>query len=806
MPVLVYAESPLNPLRIMRYLSNVGLAFEKHRWLFESVDEQGTLVNLFTFGYQPLREIYIPETNALGEPIEAIPLAQSLAPDALPTPPLHFTLVFEPEAKVPQIVESLVINWQAPIHLVFSQAMIPPFNQPPRQVIALIENILGHEWDGDQNPGWVPLLDGQVRQRALRALGTKGFHSLYLVAGSTVPTALPLNTHELFEKRNGLTKVEEPEIDYRLFHALLSDCDWILTSHGNVPDVTPFCFYSTQNLQTVFQKLLPTASQALVEFDDINNLNQAAGITVKPRDGLALSEIMPLEMLTGITELSLAWSDLARLDELPTLSALRHLDLDGTLIDDLRPLNQMLQLESLSLRYLQLTDLQPLTTLPSLQKIALSRIPFYGLSHLAAMPALTSLNLDLVQIDNASLLTGCQQLKDISLNRTPLKQLDEIAQLRSLERLSICSTAVTNITPLTALPNLNELLMDGCDLEDFSPIAEIGKLTTFHMVGLDAPQLPLPDLSPLAAMQGLKKLYLYNTTFAVMPSGSLAGTLEKLDISATLTNELSWLTNLELLRDLEIAHIEAPDLSPLAAMSSLEALNVAGCKVGDLVWLTNLNQLRTLNLNLTEIYNFQPIANLSSLRSLSLGGAYINSPNDQSDYELDILCGIDKLEELNISGWEIGAFTGLANLKHLRLLDLSYTDIKDTALLREITQLTDLDLSETPTHSLNGLINMLHLRRLNLNNTSVENLSPISLATELEELSLRNTAINNLEVLGGFNKLKKLDLRGIPNRDCDFSPLLELPRLRLLRLESHGINYDVLTALMRRHRVVIRPT
>jgi internalin A len=806
MPALFYTESPLNPLCITRHRPDAGLAFEKHRWLFPTREDPDTLVSLFNFGVQPLREIYVHDPNAFGEPVEALPLALSLNPEAIPNPPLHFTVVFERQTNVPRIVDTLVTSSKTPVYLVFSQALIPPYNQPPRQTNALIENILGHEWDGNKNPGWVPLIDAEIRHRALQALGTKNFHRLYLVAAPAAPTALPPQTLALFEQSNGLTKVEEPEIDYRLFHALVSKCDWILTSHGNIPGVTPFCFYSTQDLRAFIPLLSPKVSQMLVEIDDIEVLNQAANIKVNPRGGLTLSEIVPLEMIAEATELSLAWSDLDRLDELPALNTLRHVDLDGTVIDDLRPLIQMPQLESLSLRCLQLTTLQPLTFLPSLQQIALSRVPIAGLSELAAIPRLTSLNLDLLPIDNLRPLIGCQGLKDISLNYTPLKQLDEIAQIFSLERLSICSTAITNITPLTALPNLKELLMDGCALEDLVPLAEIEALTTFSLAGLQESPMQLPDLSPLGAMQGLKHLTLYNTTLENLPSGSLVSTLETLDISATLTSELRWLTTLEVLRELEIADVEAPDLSPLGVMSSLEALNVAGCKVADLAWLKELVQLRVLNLNLTKITDLRPIAHLSRLRSLYLGGASIDSSSNSSDDSWNVLSVANELEELNLSGLQLGSPLWLADLKQLRVLDLSYTDFENCTLLCDMIHLTDLNVSETPIRTLNGLTDMQKLLRLNLNNTTINNLSPISLATELEELSLRNTSINDLRVISGMKQLQKLDLRGIPNIDCDFSPLLELPRLRLLRLESHGINHDVLCAIMQRHRVIVTPT
>jgi len=623
MSALLFVESPLDPLRIRRHCYSAGLAFEKHRWLFPPIGNSDALISLFTFGYEPLREIYTDDKNTFKASVLEVPVAQFLDSGAIPVPALNFMLMCESGPNPPRIVDDLVASWQAPVYLVFSSAHIPPFEPRPRHTNMLIENILGRPWDGEKYPGWIPLSDAEMRRRAVWALGTKGFHRLYLVAGPPDTTALPPYVHQLFKKWDGLTKINEPEVDYRLFHGLVSHCDWILTSHGNVPGIVPFCFYSVRDLRSVMQSLCITDQHTVKEFDDISALNRAAGIKVKPRGGFTLSEIMPLEMTVGETELSLAWSNLDRLDELPVLSKLRHLDLDGTLIDDLSPLRKMHQLESLSLRYIQLADLQPLTSLPSLHYIALSRIPIAGLSQLRAMPALKTLNLDLLPIEDASPLSGCQQLKDLSLNRTSLKRLDEIAQIGSLERLSICSTSITDIRPLTSLLSLRELFMDGCALDDLTPLPEIGELTTFSLVGLDEPPLRLPDLSPLAAMQRLKSLQLYNTIFQELPLSLLVNTLEVLDISAFLTQNLHWLRNLNVRRELEIAQIPALDLNQLRELGNLEVLNVGGCTVGDLAWLKNLGRLQKLNLNVTEIANLEPLASLSNLQSLSLGGTLI---------------------------------------------------------------------------------------------------------------------------------------------------------------------------------------
>ena len=805
MPMLIFAESPMDPLRIARHWPDAGLAYEKHRWQFELRDAPVHSQTILGYDYSPLREIYVHRLTQCGVPFEAIPLANWLAPDAIPLPPLHFAAVADPEGGVPAAIEMLVAEWPRPVYLVLSQALIPPFDPPPRHTNQLLSHVGGRRWQESANPAWMLLPDVGARSRAVGVLGIKGFHRLYLVAGPTDPSTIPVRVHELFASWNGLTRIEEPSVDYAAFHALVSSCDWVLTTHNHVAGTTAFCSYSLTDLRPTLRRFAPDRAGGLVETDDIAVFNLAAGVTVAPRGGLTLSDIMPPGMVEGRTELSLAWSDLDRLDELPTLSMLRQVDLDGTLIDDLAPLARMPALERVSLRCLQLKDLRPLARLPALRHVALSRIPAAGLSALAEMPALTSLDLDRLPIADGAALVGCRRVTDLSLNHTPLTHIRDVARMASLEQLSLAATRLDAIEPLSALPALDRLVLDGVVLPDLASLPSFPAVTTLSLSGLGAAPLAVPDPAPIAAMPRLKHLRLANTTVETLSRGPADQTLESLDLSLSRVSDLHWLANLEALRDLRLAETAGINVQLLADLTSLETLDLSFCGVGALRWLGRLSRLRELHLRWTSIVELSALVELSNLRSLHLGGAVVAEVEHPP---MDVLVAVLRdasLEELDLSGWRLGATAWPATWNQVQVLSLARTDLEDTGRLRGMTRLVDLNLAGTPLRSIEGLAEAHQLRRLNLAGTRVEHLDALRGASELQVLSLRGTPVGELRPLAGLPQLRRLDLRGIAGLDADLRPLLDLPRLLLL-LDGRGGNEVVLRELMKRHRVVISPT
>src|SRR5262245_34368306 len=110
MIALMYAESPLDPFRIERYRASAGVAFEKHRWLLPN-RPTGRPTPRFTFGHRPLRERFVEENDADGNPVGAIPLVRYLDVDAIRAHPLHCTILIDPDTK---LIEALAARTQAP--------------------------------------------------------------------------------------------------------------------------------------------------------------------------------------------------------------------------------------------------------------------------------------------------------------------------------------------------------------------------------------------------------------------------------------------------------------------------------------------------------------------------------------------------------------------------------------------------------------------------------------------------------------------------------------------------------------------
>ncbi|MCP4812724.1 MAG: leucine-rich repeat domain-containing protein [Planctomycetaceae bacterium] len=126
--------------------------------------------------------------------------------------------------------------------------------------------------------------------------------------------------------------------------------------------------------------------------------------------------------------------------------------------------------------------------------------------------------------------------------------------------------------------------------------------------------------------------------------------LKYLNLSSTAIDDLSPLTNLQQLRQLELEYLnlsntEISDISPLRDLPRLKCLNLADCTgVTDLTPLAELSEIEELNLYNLSIDDWTPLADMKKLRSL------------------------------NLRATNVSDLTPLNNLAHLRYLSLDNTD------------------------------------------------------------------------------------------------------------------------------------
>ena len=143
---------------------------------------------------------------------------------------------------------------------------------------------------------------------------------------------------------------------------------------------------------------------------------------------------------------------------------------------------------------------------------------------------------------------------------------------------------------------------------------------------------------------------------------------------------------------------EISDLSPLSNLTRLTNLNLANNDISDLSPLSNLTNLTRLDLALNGgISDLSPLSNLTNLTALGL--------ESNSIEVLSPLSNLTRLTDLRLARNYISDLSPLSNLTRLTRLNLVLNgSIRDLSPLSNLTRLTDLDLIENSISDLSPLV------------------------------------------------------------------------------------------------------
>ena len=209
--------------------------------------------------------------------------------------------------------------------------------------------------------------------------------------------------------------------------------------------------------------------------------------------------------------------------------------------------------------------------------------------------------------------------------------------------------------------------------------------------------------------------------------------------------------------------------------------------------LRNASQLTGLELHGEKIddQGLASLAGLKHLRSLNL--AY----TDITDAGLKHLAKLAYLKELVLTGTRIdgSGLADLPDLDDLETLKLNDTQVNDTHLVAigRHSHLRWLDLSGTPIDGtrLESLAALGNLENLSLESTQVTDaaLHNLQRVVSLGSLNLNDTAITNagLGELASLENLSDLKLDGTRVTDAGLTKLRSLPKLEYLSLAGTGI-------------------
>ena len=180
------------------------------------------------------------------------------------------------------------------------------------------------------------------------------------------------------------------------------------------------------------------------------------------------------------------------------------------------------------------------------------------------------------------------------------------------------------------------------------------------------------------------------------------------------------------------------DLSPLSKLSELQEVNLARTPVSDLMPLRNLNGLQILNVSNTSVSSLEPLHYCTHITGLAVRGLALG--------DLNVVVNFPDLEDLDFSNTKVSSLEPLANLDSV----------------------DDLRLSGTPVSDLSPIAGLTNIELLNITSTKVTTLDPLKNMTKLRILQADSTGISSLKGLDNLPALQKIycDYTNLPKNEA----------------------------------------
>ena len=184
-----------------------------------------------------------------------------------------------------------------------------------------------------------------------------------------------------------------------------------------------------------------------------------------------------------------------------------------------------------------------------------------------------------------------------SLNITPDAPITQQDMLR-LTDLAAYASNISNLSGLEAASNLDYLALGQNPISDLSPLAGL------PLRGLVLPNCMVTDISPLSNLTHIEELNLRGNPISdISPLGAIA-TLQSLDLSHCQIVNISALSQLVNLKYLQLNHNKIRDVTALANLTSLSKLEI------DHNFITNHSPLDSLTL---DIFVYDQVCDIAPL-------------------------------------------------------------------------------------------------------------------------------------------------------------------------------------------------
>ena len=518
-----------------------------------------------------------------------------------------------------------------------------------------------------------------------------------------------------------------------------------------------------------------------------------------------LSDISPLEGLTGLTWLGLSWCQISDISPLKGLTNLRSLFIYHNQISDITPLAGLGNLGVLEIGVNQISDISPLKELTNLEE--------YNLSYL---------ELHYNQISDVSPLAALTKLTGLELHYNQITDITPLASLIGLRRLTLEGNPITETLPLTGLTNLNYLDIDmhePLDTEVSIPDTnlksavrealglESGVLLTIELIrgltSLTADSSGIRDLTGLEYATNLTQLSLVsNKIQSITHLGNLTN-LTELKLNDNQIEHIASLSNLTNLTTLYLANNQIRYITAIASLANLTTLRLSGNPITDTSPLTQLTKLNDVDIDFSTPDNTET-STPDNTETSTPDNTETLSPDTKvsiQDNNLEsVIRGTLQLEEdtpitvetmqglttLSADSSEISDLNGLEYATNLNQLSVTYNQISDISSLSRLTSLTKLYIFGNQISDISSLSGLTNLTDLFIGSNQISNIPSLSGLTSLTTLNISFNSLSDVTPLKSLTSLTLLVLSN--NQISDISSLASLTNLTDLYLSDNQIS------------------
>ncbi len=245
--------------------------------------------------------------------------------------------------------------------------------------------------------------------------------------------------------------------------------------------------------------------------------------------------------------------------------------------------------------------------------------------------------------------------------------------------------------------------------------------------------------------------------------------LEKLTFNTGLTGQLSHISGLSNLKELQVSNtpVSAEELTVIGHLPNLTTLSLRNCSLSTTAGLESAADLTHLDLSNNAIRNISALVGLRKLQEVNLSHNALN--------DLSALAGVSTITSLDVSYNNLATLSPITTLGSMKKLVAKFNVLTEINGFEKLTALTEVDLSNNTVGSIAPLASCAELTDLNVSDNALTDISTLSNLNKLTDLNFANNKVTKLPQFSKDCALVNID--GSYNQLDTLVPLGGLERL-----------------------------